>query len=77
MNGLELAARLRELDPSLRIVIVSGCLSTEAAALARSQARGLICAFLNKPFLHQDILALIGNLPPPARAADPPCAKPA
>ena len=32
MNGLALARRLRQLDPSLRFVIVSGYLSKEAAA---------------------------------------------
>jgi DNA-binding NtrC family response regulator len=68
MNGLELAGRLRKLDPGLRLVIVTGYLSTEAAALARSQAEGLICAVINKPFLHEEILALIGDLPPAACA---------
>jgi DNA-binding NtrC family response regulator len=62
MNGLELAGRLRELDPSLRFVIVSGYLPREAAAMAQAQARGLICAFINKPFLHEEILGVIEKL---------------
>ena len=41
MNGLELARRLRVLDPLLRFVIVSGYLSMEAAA-AQAQEQGLI-----------------------------------
>jgi two-component system response regulator (stage 0 sporulation protein F) len=61
MNGLELARRLRELDPSLRLVIVSGYLSKEAAA--KAQAEGLICACISKPFLHEEILNVIKNLP--------------
>jgi DNA-binding NtrC family response regulator len=62
MNGLELARQLRKLDPCLRFVIVSGYLSKEAEAVAQAQAEGLICAFINKPFLHEEILSAIENL---------------
>jgi len=64
MNGLELARRLHKLDPLLRFVIVSGYLSKEvAAAAAQAGAQGPICACINKPFLHEQILGLIKNLP--------------
>jgi DNA-binding NtrC family response regulator len=59
MNGLELARRLHKLDPFLRFVIVSGFLSKEAAAAA--QVEELICACINKPFLHEEILRVIGE----------------
>ena len=62
MNGLELARRLRKLDPSLRFVIVSGYLSKEAAAMAQARDEGLICACINKPFLHEEILSIIENM---------------
>jgi CheY-like chemotaxis protein len=62
MNGLELARRLRKLDPGLRFVIVSGFLSKEAAAMAQAQAEGLICACINKPFLHEEILSVLEDL---------------
>jgi len=62
MNGLELARRLHELDPLLRFVIVSGYLNNEAEAISQAQAEGLICACVNKPFLHEEILAAIKNL---------------
>jgi DNA-binding NtrC family response regulator len=62
MNGLELARQLRLLDPLLRLVIVSGYVSKEAAAVAQAQAEGLICAFINKPFLHEEILSVIEDL---------------
>jgi DNA-binding NtrC family response regulator len=68
MNGLELIARMSKLDPALRFVIISGYLSNETIAMARVQAGGLIRAFINKPFLHEEILALIQNQPPPPRA---------
>ena len=60
MNGLELARRLHDLDPLLRFVIVSGFLSREAAAAA--QVEGLICACINKPFLHEEILSVLEDL---------------
>jgi DNA-binding NtrC family response regulator len=62
MNGLELARHLRQLDPFLRFVIVSGYISKEAAAVVQAQAEGLICAFINKPFLHEEILGILEDL---------------
>jgi DNA-binding NtrC family response regulator len=59
MNGLELEGRLFKLDPSLRFVIVSGYLSKETAAMAQGREEGLICACINKPFLHEEILAIV------------------
>jgi DNA-binding NtrC family response regulator len=63
MNGLHLARCLRNLDPCLRIVILSGYLPNEAAAVAQARHEGLICAYFNKPFLHEEILQVIGDLP--------------
>jgi two-component system, OmpR family, response regulator len=68
MNGLELARRLRTLDPFLRLVIVSGYLSKEVAAAAQAQAKGLISACINKPFLHEEILRVIQDLAAADRA---------
>jgi hypothetical protein len=51
------------LDPCLRFVIVSGFLSKEAAAMALAQAEGLICACINKLFLHEEILSVLDDLP--------------
>ena len=62
MNGLELARHLRKLDPFLRFVVVSGYLSKEAVAEAQAQAEELICAFIHKPFLHEEILSVIKDL---------------
>lgn len=68
MNGLELAARLRKLDPLLRFVIVSGYLNNEAAAVDQAQAEGLIAACISKPFLHEEILRVIADLAAAHRA---------
>jgi DNA-binding NtrC family response regulator len=62
MNGLNLARSLRKLDPLLHIVILSGYLSNEAAAVALARREGLISAYFNKPFLHDEILHVIEDL---------------
>jgi len=62
MNGVELARRLRLSDPMLRMVIVSGYLSAHAAALDQILAEGLICAWITKPFLHEEILGVIRGM---------------
>ena len=62
MNGLELAKSLRQADPLLPIVLLSGYLPNEAAAVALARHEGLICAYFNKPFLHEEILRVIDQL---------------
>ncbi len=47
LSGLETAARLRQLDPTVPIVLASGCSEDEAAA--RFTGLGL-AGFLQKPF---------------------------
>ncbi len=47
LSGLETAARLRQLDPGVPIVLASGCSEDEAAA--RFAGLGL-AGFLQKPF---------------------------
>jgi DNA-binding NtrC family response regulator len=63
MNGLNLAGCLRKLDPFLRIVILSGYLPNETASVALARREGLICAYFNKPFLHEEILDVIADSP--------------
>jgi len=62
MNGL--ARGLRRLDPLLRIVILSGYLPNETAAVALARNKGLICAYFNKPFVHDEILHVIADWSP-------------
>jgi CheY-like chemotaxis protein len=65
MNGLDLARRLRQSDPFLPIVILSGYLSNEAATVAAARREGLICAYFKKPFLHEEILQVIEDFAAP------------
>ncbi len=62
MDGLELARRMRELAPSMRILIVSGYFYRHDPAIQEAIAEGLIWAFISKPFKHEEILQLLlGN----------------
>ena len=58
MNGFELAKRLREMDPSIRLVFISGHYPENAAQI---QNNGQLCACINKPFLHEEIINIIGG----------------
>ncbi|HYL36423.1 MAG TPA: response regulator [Bryobacteraceae bacterium] len=55
MDGLELAVRIRALDPGLLIIVVSGYFYQDAPAIQQAQASGLIQDFVCKPFLHEEI----------------------
>jgi DNA-binding NtrC family response regulator len=55
MDGLELARRLRQLVPEMRVVMVSGYFYRDDSAVQEAMAEGLICGFIAKPFGHQEI----------------------
>ncbi|MCG2776853.1 MAG: response regulator [Desulfobacterales bacterium] len=59
IEGLELARRIRELDPSIDIVIVSGYFYKDDVGIQHSLAEGLISSFISKPFNHDEILKTI------------------
>lgn len=59
LDGLELARRIRKLDPSLPIVIVSGYFYQEDEIIEKAKESGLISAFISKPFEHHEILRVI------------------
>ncbi|MFH0809398.1 MAG: response regulator [Pseudomonadota bacterium] len=59
IDGLDLARRLRESDPHLAIVIVSGYLYQDDPAIEGALHSGLISAFVAKPFAHGEILRVI------------------
>jgi CheY-like chemotaxis protein len=66
IEGLELAKRLREIDPDISIVIVSGYFSREDPAILGALAEGLICRFISKPFQNDEIIAAIRLVSSPA-----------
>lgn len=55
IEGLELARRLKRVDPSLKIAMVSGFCYKDDPTVQKALVEGLICDFIPKPFLHSDI----------------------
>jgi len=63
-EGVELARRIREMNPGMPIVLVSGYFYGDDPEVLRASAAGVISGFLSKPFLHDEVRAI-------ARAALP------
>jgi len=59
IEGLELAEKMREIDPSVRIVLVSGYYYNDDMDVQKAMKNGLICGFIAKPFLHDVIVKMI------------------
>jgi|UniRef100_A0A7C3SI73 FixJ family two-component response regulator len=58
-NGLEVARRLKQLQPECRIILISSELPTVQDALASSEA---VDRFLSKPFSKDTFLEAVGQL---------------
>lgn len=69
-EGIDLARRIREFDPDVRIIIISGYFYGDDVKIQAILAEGLISGFISKPFLHHEVLKII-NPNPKARGRDP------
>ena len=61
MEGLDLAVRIREADPSIRVIMVSGYFYGDDVPVQKALEEGVICGFIAKPFIHEEILKAIQN----------------
>ena len=59
IEGLELARRLRDIDPVIYIVMISGYFYRDDNDVQNALAEGLIKGFIGKPFDHDEILKAI------------------
>ena len=64
IEGLELARQFREKAPQMRIILISGYFYNDDVAVEKALGEGLICGFIAKPFLHEDILKAVKILFP-------------
>jgi len=61
-EGLELAKTIRKMDASVSVVIVSGYFYRDDVNMQRALGDGDICGFIEKPFLHDEILETIERM---------------
>ena len=54
-EGLDLARRIREANPGIRIVLVSGYFYGDDPEVLQASAAGVINGFVSKPFLHDEV----------------------
>ena len=59
IEGLELARRIKSLDSDVRIIMISGFCYMDDPAIQKAVQEGLICSFVAKPFLHEEIIKSI------------------
>jgi len=59
MDGLELARQIRTSDPRVPVLVVSGYFYKDDPAIQAALGQGLIRGFVEKPFSHPEIMAVI------------------
>ena len=59
MTGMDVLARLRELDPAARVVVASA--DVQSSTRTEAQAAGAI-GFINKPFIREQVLETVSNV---------------
>ncbi|HTD85929.1 MAG TPA: response regulator [Candidatus Binatia bacterium] len=59
ITGMDVLARLRELDPSARVVVASA--DVQSSTRAEAQSGGAI-GFINKPFVREDVLNAVSHV---------------
>lgn len=58
-QGLELARRMREITPGLRIVLISAYFYRDDGEIVEALAAGVIDGFVSKPFHHDEIRSVL------------------
>ena len=66
MEGLELAARIKELDHSISIIMISGYYYRDDDHMKKAMDSGLILNFVAKPFDHTLLLELVESARTPS-----------
>ena len=62
IDGLELARSLRQADPGILVLVISGYYYKDDPAIQAALEQRLIHGFIEKPFAHEEVLAAVKNL---------------
>jgi two-component system response regulator HydG len=66
MDGLDLAQRIKSMDASVDIVMMSGYYYKDDVNIQRAVEEGLVSGFISKPFLHEEVFEKLRSLAPTA-----------
>jgi DNA-binding NtrC family response regulator len=62
IEGLALAKKIKAMDSTVPIVLISGYLSRDDEIVQDALSNGLISEYISKPFQHPEILNVVKNL---------------
>lgn len=62
MDGLDLARRMKAIDGSVNIVMMSGYYYTDDVDIREALDNGSIMAFISKPFVHEEVMEILRNI---------------
>lgn len=62
MDGLELAKKLKAIDKSVNIVMMSGYYYKDDVHIREAMDDGSILAFISKPFVHEEVMGILREI---------------
>jgi len=62
IEGLDLAQRIKSADSSISIIMISGYYYKEDQSIRHAMNEGLVEGFIAKPFIHEDVVAMLQAL---------------
>ena len=62
MDGLDLARRMKAIDGSVNIVMMSGYYYTDDVHIQEALDNGFILAFISKPFIHEEVMEILRKI---------------
>lgn len=62
IDGLELARKMKAMDRSVKIVMMSGYYYMDDVDIRQALDNGFISAFISKPFVHEEVLQTLRNI---------------
>jgi DNA-binding response OmpR family regulator len=71
IDGLELAQRIRQVNPGILVLVVSGYFYKDDPVIETAMAQRLIHGFIEKPFSHGEVVAAVKNLLSSKEATSP------
>jgi len=62
MDGLDLARRIKSMNASIHIVMMSGYYYKDDVNIRRAMDEGFISGFISKPFFHEEVIGTLRSL---------------